>query len=836
MIKNFCKKVINEGGTLTPLLIPSSNTGGTGLCNPSIYNDNGKLILNLRHVNYTLYHCEGEQLFNSRYGPLSYLNPENDIHLKTWNYHCNITNDLYIDTCSKVDTSKLDIPAVWEFWGLEDARLVRWDDKLYMCGCRRDVKPNGESRMELSEIETEVTKNSLGIEVTSVKEINRYRIQPPKDLNSYCEKNWMPVLDMPFHFVKWTNPTEVVKVDIKTLTSTTVYQGDKPILNVPDFRGSSQVICWGDYRICLVHEVNLFKNIQDQKDATYTHRFIIWDKNWNIVHTTDSFSFMTGEIEFCCGMGIWEGDIIISFGFQDNAAFLLKIPKAIIPSVLGVDEEYLNWGIVNERYKKIFRKECLENHTYEQFFGVEEGDIVVDAGANIGAFTKSIIKKNPKIVYCIEPDTRMFETLKENLTGYNVTLINKGLAEQNGESNFTSFYNEVGNKVPTTGVLAEGVTFKSVLEENNITHIDFLKIDIEGAEYDVFSKDNKDWILNNIDKIAGEWHLNVKPLNDKFREFRDTYLLDHPNYRVFSMDGVDIKWDLWNEHFLDYYKTILIYIDNRKPIHSLEITTTVLPKGCVMKCTCCPQNVLGGAYKGIPKMKLDDFKLAIDKLPKSVDIVFSGFAEPFLNKDCGKMIQHASETGHKVSLFTTAIGMQLKDVEILKTVNFAEGENSGLVLHLPDKDNISKHPVTEEYLPVLEAIKESFEGKSYFYTMSLGELKEEYKGLFPNNHIPTLWSRAGNLEMEKAFKPELKNLKYNSSVLKVGDTTCSVKGGVNRNVMLPNGDVVLCCMDYSLKHTLGNLYTQSYDEIRPKQDTPFELCKLCENGKSISNV
>jgi hypothetical protein len=29
------------------------------------------------------------------------------------------------------------------------------------------------------------------------------------------------------------------------------------------------------------------------------------------------------------------------------------------------------------------------------------------------------------------------------------------------------------------------------------------------------------------------------------------------------VDGVDIKWDLWNEHFIEYYTEVIIYIDNR---------------------------------------------------------------------------------------------------------------------------------------------------------------------------------------------------------------------------------------------------------------------------------
>src|SRR4030067_1461238 len=214
MVRNLCNRVVFESGNLIPLIILPKEENGTGLCNPSIYNDNGRLVLNLRHVNYTLYHCENGQLFNNRYCPLSYLNPENDVKLRTWNYYCVLNNDFTIKKCDKVDTSLHDIPPVWEFIGLEDARLFRWDGRLYMCGCRRDVKPNGESRMELSEIE---------ITEEMVKEISRKRIQPPNDPNSYCEKNWMPVLDMPYHFVKWTNPTEVIQVNPEECSSKTVF-------------------------------------------------------------------------------------------------------------------------------------------------------------------------------------------------------------------------------------------------------------------------------------------------------------------------------------------------------------------------------------------------------------------------------------------------------------------------------------------------------------------------------------------------------------------------------------------------------------------------------------
>jgi hypothetical protein len=48
--------------------------------------------------------------------------------------------------------------------------------------------------------------------------------------------------------------------------------------------------------------------------------------------------------------------------------------------------------------------------------------------------------------------------------------------------------------------------------------------------------------------------------------------------------------------------------------------------------------------------------------------------------------------------------------------------------------------------------------------------------------------------------------------------------------MLPNGDVSLCCMDYGLENILGNLFTQSYEEILPEPYHTFRICTFCENG------
>jgi hypothetical protein len=331
MIDNLSKIVINNGGSITPLLIPSKLTDGTGLCNVSVFVDNnGEILANIRHVHYTLYSSEFNQKFYCGWGALAYLNPEDDISLKTGNYLCKLDPDnLEVISYQKIDTSKYDIPPVWEFVGLEDVRVFRWDGILYICGVRRDTKPDGEGRMELCKVDW-TSENII--------EVTRDRIEPPGD-HTYLEKNWMPILDMPYHFVRWANPLEIVKVHPKSLSSEIIISKDNKIKVPLSLRGSSQVIPFGKDRICITHEVNFFYHPGYYKDAFYYHRFIIWDKDWNLKSLSKPFSFMSTQIEFNTGLALKDNNFIITYGYQDNAAYALKMPTNLL--------DKLEWEDIN---------------------------------------------------------------------------------------------------------------------------------------------------------------------------------------------------------------------------------------------------------------------------------------------------------------------------------------------------------------------------------------------------------------------------------------------------------------------------------------------------------
>jgi len=222
-------------------------------------------------------------------------------------------------------------------------------------------------------------------------------------------------------------------------------------------------------------------------------------------------------------------------------------------------------------------------------------------------------------------------------------------------------------------------------------------------------------------------------------------------------------------------------------IVNLEITTKI---GCSNMCVYCPQELLIREYKkrsNQTHMSLDTFKRCIGKVDKDVRIGFTGMCEPFLNDRCVDMIEIAAKT-HRPYVSTTLVGLKLKDIKRLEKIDFVY-----FAVHLPGKsgENI---PVTRKYKKLLvKIIKSKIPNKGYHYH---GELNTALN--FVEGRKIVAHSRAGN--MEHLISTSLK-----------GPVGC--KRNFAHSVLLPNGDIVLCCMDYGLKHILGNLLTQSINEI-----------------------
>ena len=99
-------------------------------------------------------------------------------------------------------------------------------------------------------------------------------------------------------------------------------------------------------------------------------------------------------------------------------------------------------------------------------------------------------------------------------------------------------------------------------------HWIFLKIDIEGDEYHIFTKENLDFLNNNTGIIHCEFHLQIgggpnkeANLKERFRYFRDNILPQiNKEFEVLAVCGTNVTWDLYNEHFMEYYDCVVFVL------------------------------------------------------------------------------------------------------------------------------------------------------------------------------------------------------------------------------------------------------------------------------------
>lgn len=148
-------------------------------------------------------------------------------------------------------------------------------------------------------------------------------------------------------------------------------------------------------------------------------------------------------------------------------------------------------------------------HKIYSFKCDNETPIIIDCGANIGLsilFFKEIFPK-AKIVG-FEADPKVFSCLKKNIVGFNfndVEIINKALWDSKTTLSFYSEGADGGRLEENSSLDKNIIEVQTVcLSEYLYKKIDLLKIDIEGAEYQVLLESKE--LLNNVENLFVEYH------------------------------------------------------------------------------------------------------------------------------------------------------------------------------------------------------------------------------------------------------------------------------------------------------------------------------------------
>lgn len=132
---------------------------------------------------------------------------------------------------------------------------------------------------------------------------------------------------------------------------------------------------------------------------------------------------------------------------------------------------------------------------------------MVDAGGYIGDVSAYFLSRYPRLrSIVLEPNTENYEATVINLASYGdrVTVLNKALWSRD-ESLLFSGASAGGSVGGENGTSVDCTSIPSVLEEFKIDRIDFLKMDIEGAEGEVLGSTAGGW-LGHIGEIIIEIH------------------------------------------------------------------------------------------------------------------------------------------------------------------------------------------------------------------------------------------------------------------------------------------------------------------------------------------
>ncbi len=139
-------------------------------------------------------------------------------------------------------------------------------------------------------------------------------------------------------------------------------------------------------------------------------------------------------------------------------------------------------------------------------------DVVFDLGANVGFATLYFKRQVPTArIVAVEADPRTYERLVRNVGGLpGVTTLNRAVTASDGLVSFFSSRSSLGSALARRSendqeVRVMGNTLRTLMNETGVEQIGLLKVDIEGAEVDLF----RDPALEQVDEIIAEIHYDL---------------------------------------------------------------------------------------------------------------------------------------------------------------------------------------------------------------------------------------------------------------------------------------------------------------------------------------
>lgn len=173
-------------------------------------------------------------------------------------------------------------------------------------------------------------------------------------------------------------------------------------------------------------------------------------------------------------------------------------------------------------FQLLLREIWAEEHYGGAGIRIRPQATVIDIGANIGLFALWVATRATGVnLFAVEPSPRMCGFLRTNITrnGINATVVQAACGGSNGRATLYSRGTETKNTVyPRDAFHAElqpvgdveMISLAELFRRFSIGFCDLLKLDCEGAEYDILLNAPEE-LLQSVRQVALEYHVGFEP-------------------------------------------------------------------------------------------------------------------------------------------------------------------------------------------------------------------------------------------------------------------------------------------------------------------------------------
>ncbi len=179
-------------------------------------------------------------------------------------------------------------------------------------------------------------------------------------------------------------------------------------------------------------------------------------------------------------------------------------------------------------------------------YPLNEKSIFFDIGAHIGNFSSKMYEKFECNIYAFEPLEENFKILKQNLNNHKkIKCYQIALLNFDGYSNISSLGASASLFDRNEGSTNKEVIVKSFgtfIREENLNFIDFVKMNIEGSEYDLLNDIIDSGNILKIQHLQIQFHNFVDDSEAKRKVIRNKLKKTHKN--IYNFPFIWERWDL----------------------------------------------------------------------------------------------------------------------------------------------------------------------------------------------------------------------------------------------------------------------------------------------------